>query len=251
LPAFPTPQQQRFLISDETMEFAEERENVHQSQSQIPAQVGIHFGFDFLSAVALVDGSPRTVYEPSPNTISFDSQNDTVIGETGSFSAKAILTFRELFKNLDLNRKPNIPNWKSCPIEGLVASVLAHLHRVVERALHTTNVAYVIALPSWVNKPARTAMNYAVQIAGLISTIVRDTCGLTAYFMQDFYSPVFTNNSLQKIVLQSWRMIRTSLAMSSAMRSATSSCHLSSSVEIILRHGPSSALSLSEVLQSF
>jgi hypothetical protein len=184
--------------SDETMELEEETENA-QSQPQIPAQVGIHFGFDFLSAVALVDGSSRTVYGPSPNTISFQSQNETFIGETRSSSAKAIFTFNEVFKNLDLNRKYCVPNWKYCQIEELVALVLAHLHRVVGRLLHTNNIAYVIAFPSCFNGPALTAMNYAVQIAGLNAKIVRDTCGLTAYFIRDCYSAVFAN-SFKKIV---------------------------------------------------
>jgi hypothetical protein len=42
-------------------------------------------------------------------------------------------------------------------------------------------------------------MNYAVQIAGLNAKIVRETCGLTAYFIKDFYSAVFANY-FQKIV---------------------------------------------------
>jgi hypothetical protein len=176
--------------SDETMELEEETENA-QSQPQIPAQVGVHFGFDFLSAVALVDGSLRTVYEPSPNTISFESRNGP--------SAVAIFTLNEVFKNLDLNRKYNAPNWNYCQIEDLVALVLVHLHRVVARSLHTNNIAYVIAFPSCFNGPARTAMNDAVKIAGLNAKIVRDTCGLTAYFIRDFYLPVFAN-SFKKIV---------------------------------------------------
>jgi exonuclease VII small subunit len=181
------------------MDFEEETDNA-QSQSQIPAQVGIHFGFDFLSAVALVDGSSRTVYGPSPNTISFDSQNETFIGENGSSSsAKMILSFNEIFKNLHINTKYYVHHGKSCQIEELVALVLAHLHRVVGRSLHTNNVAYVIAFPSCFNQPARTAMNFAVQIAGLHAKIVRDTCGLTAYFIRDFYVPVFAN-SFKKIV---------------------------------------------------
>jgi hypothetical protein len=197
-----SPDSSSATTSDETMEFEEETENA-QSQPQIPAQVGIHFGFNFLSAVALVDGSSRTVYGPSPNTISFQSQNETFIGENpSSSSAKVIRSFSELFKNLDLNRKycvPNSPNWGYCQIEELVALVLAHLHRVVGRLLHTNNIAYVIAFPSCFNGPALTAMNYAVQIAGLNAKIVRDTCGLTAYFIRDCYSAVFAN-SFKKIV---------------------------------------------------
>jgi hypothetical protein len=167
--------------SDETMELEEETENA-QSQSQIPAQVGIHFGFNLLSAVALVDGSPRTVYGPRPNTISF-----------------AIFRFHEVFKNLDLDRKYYFSYGKYCRIEELVALVLARLHRVVVRSLHTNNIAYVIAFPSCFNETARTAMNFAVQIAGLNAKIVRDTCGLTAYFINDCYSAVFAN-SFKKIV---------------------------------------------------
>jgi hypothetical protein len=172
--------------SDETMDVEEETENA-QSQPQIPAQVGIHFGFDFLSAVALVDGSPRTVYGPCPNTISFESQNE------------AIFRFNEVFKNLDLNRKYCVSNWKPSQIEELVALVLAYLHQVIGRLLHTNNIAYVIAFPSCFNETARTAMNFAVQIAGLNAKIVRDTCGLTAYFIKDCYSAVFAN-SFKKIV---------------------------------------------------
>jgi hypothetical protein len=182
------------------MDVEEETGPSNQGQPQIPAQVGIHFGFDFLSAVALVDGSPRTVYGPSPNTISFDSQNDSFIGETRSSSANAILTFKEIFKNLDMSTKYYASYGKYCQIEELVALVLANLHQVVGRSLHTNSVAYVIAFPSCFNQPARTAMNYAVQIAGLNAKIVRETCGLTAYFIKDLYLAVFAN-SLQNLVL--------------------------------------------------
>jgi hypothetical protein len=185
--------------SDEMMDVEEESENA-QSQPQIPAQVGIHFGFDFLSAVALVDGSPRTVYGPSPNTISFDPQNDSFIGETRSSSAKETLSFSRIFKNLDMSTRYYVYYGKYCRIEELVALVLAHLHRAVGRSLHTNNIGYVIAFPSCFNQPARRAMNYAVQIAGLNAKMVRNTCGLTAYFIKDLYEPVFAN-SFQHLVL--------------------------------------------------
>jgi hypothetical protein len=175
------------------MDVEEETRSSNPEQSQIPAQVGIHFGFDFLSAVALLNGSPQTVYGPSPNTISFDSPSETFIGDNRSSSAKETLSFSEIFGNLDLNRKYHVYNGKCCQIEELVAVVLAHLHQVIGRLLHTNNVAYVIAFPSCFNKPARTAMDYAVQIAGLNAKIVRETCGLTAYFIKDFYKPVFAN----------------------------------------------------------
>jgi atlastin len=189
----------RVASFQDLMESEEETENA-QSQSQIPAQVGIHFGFDFLSAVALVDGSPRTVYGPSPNTISFESQNDSFIGETLSSSAKETLSFSRIFKNLDMSTRYYVSYGKYCRIEELVALVLAHLHRAVGRSLHTNNIAYVIAFPSCFNQPARRAMNYAVQIAGLNAKMVRDTCGLTAYFIKELYVPVFAN-SFQHLVL--------------------------------------------------
>jgi hypothetical protein len=174
----------------------------YQGQSQIPAQVGIHFGFDFLSAVALVDGTFRTVYGPNPNRISFDSQNETFIGDTSSSAAKAKEThsFSLIFRNLDLNREYCVPNGNYCQIEELIALVLAHLHRIVGRSLRTNNIAYVIAFPSCFNQTARKAMNNAVQIAGLNAKIVRETCGLTANFIKDLYVPVFAN-SFQKFVL--------------------------------------------------
>jgi hypothetical protein len=179
--------------SDEMMDVEEETENA-QSQPQIPATVGIHFGFDFLSAVALVDGSLRTVYGPSPNTISFESQNDSFIGETrSSSSAKLIFSFSEVLKTVHLNTKYYVSYTKFCRIEELVALVLAHLHRVVGRSLHTNNIAYVIAFPSCFNQTARRAMNYAVQIAGINAKMFRETCGLTAHFIKDLYVPVFAN----------------------------------------------------------
>jgi hypothetical protein len=139
------------------------------TRDKIPAQVGVHFGFETLTAVSLVDGKPRTVYGPSPNTICFysDTDNEVHIGETNTGSGYAdVISLNDVFHHLDITKGLYVSNRRRpYRSEEIVALVLAHLHRIIGNALHTTAIAYVIAFPSCFNQNQREAMQLATQIA--------------------------------------------------------------------------------------
>jgi len=158
---------------------------------EAPSQIGVHFGFEQLSAVLLIDsGGFRNLYGPQPNIITV-LDDDILIGEHPSSSSSVTdanysgsVHINSIFHNLNVEDLIEVGG-KVFRIEKILAEVLSKLHLIVTETLHTEKVAYTIAVPTTLNPSMIAVIQDAIQIAGIGASIIRESHGLLCKFLSE------------------------------------------------------------------
>lgn len=146
--------------------------------------VGVYFGLDLLSAVALINGKFRQVYGPAANVISLGKE--IFIGNSYKSDTSKVVksrSFRDMFDQVDIAKKTyGVHKYDDIQLrfrlDGIVALILSQLHQHATAELLSDKLKFVITIPSSSNSTMWNVFTNAITISRINATIVRESCCL-------------------------------------------------------------------------